>query len=335
MIRLFKLKISLAVGLLFILFFGGTVGYKIMAEISWIDALYMTVITVATVGFREYVGDSNDIKIFTIILIISSLIIIAYSLTVISEYIFSKQTLNHLIAKKMQQELEKISGHVIVCGYGRNGRQAVEKLRGYHKKFVVIEKEEGIQTNIQDTNMLVVKGDASDDGTLHRAGVEKADFLISALPSDADNLFVVLSARQLNPKMTIISRASQDSSFKKLKLAGANHVIMPDKIGGDHMASLVVVPDLTEFLDTLSLVGENSVNIEEICIKDLPGKLEIKSIRDLDLRKTTGCTIIGLKSKDGNYTINPDPDSKLDVNSRIIVLGRPEQIGRLNQLFNI
>lgn len=325
----------MAIGLLFFLFLGGTAGYKFLADISWIDALYMTVITVATVGFREYVGDTDEIKIFTISLIISSLVIIAYSLTVISEYIFSKQILNNLIAKKMQQELEKLSGHVIVCGYGRNGKQAVEKLKGYHKKFVVIEKEEGIQTNIQDTNMLVVKGDASDDETLHRAGVEKADFLISALPSDADNLFVVLSARQLNPKLTIISRASQDSSFKKLKLAGADHVIMPDKIGGDHMASLVVVPDLTEFLDTLSLVGEDSVNIEEICIKDLPGKLEIKSIRDLDLRKTTGCTIIGLKSNDGSYTINPDPDSKLDVNSRIIVLGRPEQIGKLNQLFNI
>lgn len=335
MIRLFKRKISLAIGLLLLLFLGGTAGYKFLADISWIDALYMTVITVATVGFREYVEDTDDIKIFTILLIISSLVIIAYSLTVISEYIFSKQTLNNLIAKKMQQELEKLSGHVIVCGYGRNGKQAVEKLKGYHKKFVVIEKEDGVQVNMQDTSMLVVKGDASDDETLHKAGVEHADFLISALPSDADNLFVVLSARQLNPKLTIISRASQDSSFKKLKLAGANHVIMPDKIGGDHMASLVVVPDLTEFLDTLSLVGEDSVNIEEICIKDLPGKLEIKSIRDLDLRKTTGCTIIGLKSNDGNYTINPDPDSKLDVNSRIIVLGRPEQIGKLNQLFNI
>jgi voltage-gated potassium channel len=335
MIRLFKLKIFVAISLLIVLFLGGTIGYKLMSDISWIDALYMTVITVATVGFREYVEESDEMKIFTITLIISSLIIIAYSLTVISEYIFSKHTLNNIIAKKMQKELDKLSGHVIVCGYGRNGKQAVEKLKGYHKKFVVIEKEEDVQTNIQDTGMLVVKGDASDDETLHRAGVERADFLISALPSDADNLFVVLSARQLNSNMTIISRASQDTSFKKLKLAGANHVIMPDKIGGDHMASLVVVPDLTEFLDTLSIVGENSVNIEEICIKDLPGKLEIKSIRDLDLRKTTGCTIIGLKSKDGNYTINPDPDSKLDINSRIIVLGRPEQIGKLNQLFNI
>lgn len=335
MIRLFKLKIFIAICLLIFLFLGGAIGYKLLSDISWIDALYMTVITVATVGFKEYVGDSDEIKIFTIFLIISSLIIIAYSLTVISEYIFSKHTLNNIMQKKMQKELDKLSSHVIVCGYGRNGKQAVEKLRGYHKKFVVIEKEEGVQMNMQDTSLLVVKGDASDDETLHKAGIERADFLISALPSDADNLFVVLSARQLNPKMTIISRASQDSSFKKLKLAGANHVIMPDKIGGDHMASLVVVPDLTEFLDTLSIVGENAVNIEEICIKDLPGNLEIKSIRDLDLRKTTGCTIIGLKSKDGNYTINPDPDSKLDVNSRIIVLGRPEQIEKLNQLFNI
>ncbi|PKP41839.1 MAG: potassium channel protein [Bacteroidetes bacterium HGW-Bacteroidetes-13] len=335
MIRLFKLKIFIAICLLIFLFLGGAIGYKLLSDISWIDALYMTVITVATVGFKEYVGDSDEIKIFTIFLIISSLIIIAYSLTVISEYIFSKHTLYNIMAKKMQKELDQLSRHVIVCGYGRNGKQAVEKLKGYHKKFVVIEKEEGVQMNRQDTSLLVVKGDASDDETLHKAGIERADFLISALPSDADNLFVVLSARQLNPKMTIISRASQDSSFKKLKLAGANHVIMPDKIGGDHMASLVVVPDLTEFLDTLSIVGENAVNIEEICIKDLPGNLEIKSIRDLDLRKTTGCTIIGLKSKDGTYTINPDPDSKLDINSRIIVLGRPEQIEKLNQLFNI
>lgn len=319
--------------LLLVLFGSATVGYKILAELSWLDALYMSVITIATVGYRELTPDNPVIKAFTIFVIVGGLLVIGYSLSVLTEYLFNKNIFNQIINKKLQQKIDKLSGHIIVCGYGRNGKQAVTKLETYNKPFVIIERDDDLLENLAHEGKFFVKGDAGSDESLIKAGIERAAYLITALPSDADNLYVVLSARQLNAKLVIISRASQDSSYKKLKLAGADNVIMPDKIGGDHMASLVVSPDLTEFIDRISIVGENTVNIEEICIKDLPDGRQIGSIRDLDLRKFTGCTIIGLKNPDGDYIINPNPNTQLNINSRIIVLGNTGQIKKLNQLF--
>ena len=180
-----------------------------------------------------------------------------------------------------------------------------------------------------------VVGNANEDDVLMQAGVDRASCLISALPNDADNLFVVLSARQINDTMNIISRASLETSYKKLKLAGANSVILPDKIGGDHMASLVVVPDLLEFIDNLSIVGKSNINLEEISVEKLYDTTNVKTIRDLDLRKKTGCNVIGYKDVNGEYIINPEADQKLTPKSKVIVLGRPEQINKLNTLYNI
>jgi voltage-gated potassium channel len=178
-------------------------------------------------------------------------------------------------------------------------------------------------------------GNANEDEVLFEAGIEKASTLISALPSDADNLFVVLSARQINKEMVIISRASQETSYNKLKLAGANNVILPDKIGGDHMASLVVIPDLIEFIDNLGILGKRNINIEEVKVEQLYNASQERTIKDLDLRKKTGCTVIGFKDDKGEYIVNPEADTKLIPGSKIIVLGRPEQIQKLNSEYNI
>ncbi len=146
---------------------------------------------------------------------------------------------------------------------------------------------------------------------------------------------MVLSARQINKKLHIISRASQETSYSKLKLAGANNVILPDRIGGDHMASLVVIPDLVEFIDNLSIIGKDSINIEEVPVEKLYDPSKPKSIKEFDLRHKTGCTVIGYKSPEGEYIVNPDANRLLVPKSKIIVLGRPEQIHKLNNLYDI
>ena len=186
-----------------------------------------------------------------------------------------------------------------------------------------------------EEDILFVEGDVNEDEVLVEAGIKRAQYLVTALPDDALNLFVVLSARQMNSQLFIISRASIATSVKKLQFAGANKVIMPDKIGGDHMASLVVMPDLITFMDQLSTEGGDTTNLEEVEIKDFRDQLDCKSIRDLDLRKKTGCTIIGYVHPDGKYVINPEPELNLETNGKVIVLGRPEQIQRLNQMFHI
>ena len=228
-----------------------------------------------------------------------------------------------------------MNNHIIICGYGRNGKQAAKKLLAHNKSFVIIEKDKMVIEKYQDENLSFVHGNANEDETLYSSGITKASTLISALPDDADNLFVVLSARQINKSLNIISRASHETSYKKLKFAGANNVIMPDRIGGDHMASLVVVPDLIEFIDNLSIVGNTNINIEEIPVNKLYDTSIVKTISDLDLRKKSGCSVIGFKTVDGNYEVNPEANTKLVEGSKIIVLGRPDQIQKLNSTYNL
>ncbi len=334
MIRLFRSKIYIAIALMLSVLLVGSLGYHFIAKLSWLNAFYMTIITVTTVGFNEVGPLGTEGKIFTVFLIISSVFIFAYAISVITEYLFSKNQLQLLKTKKVRKMINSLSNHVIVCGYGRNGMQAVERLKAYKKPFVVIENDKDIIQRYEG-DVLFVEGDANEDEILLSAGVQEAQYLIVTLPDDAANLFVVLSARQLNNKLFIISRASQLTSQKKLKLAGADKVIMPDKIGGDHMASLVVIPDLITFMDKLSTEGEHTTNLEEVAIEDFANQMECNSLRDLDLRRKTGCTIIGYIEPNGNYIINPEADLPLEPNSKVIVLGRPEQIKKLNQMFHL
>ena len=334
-LKLFKSKINTAISLLILLFFTGVFGFKLMSGYSWIDAVYMTVITVTTVGFGEVQPLDPQAKIFTVFLILTSVVIVGYAFKIITEYIISRNDISELKHKKMQKQIDSLSNHIIICGFGRNGKQAAKKLIMHKRSFVVIESNKELIEKHQNDTILFVWGNANDDEVLQLAGVDRAECLISALPSDSDNVFVVLSARQMNTNIRIISRASNESSYSKLKLAGANNVILPDKIGGDHMASLVVVPDLLEFIDNLSIIGNGSINIEEIAAEELYDTSVIKTIQDLQLRKNTGCSVIGYKSESGEYVINPEASQKLAPKSKVIVLGRPEQIQNLNFTYNI
>jgi voltage-gated potassium channel len=334
MIKFFRSKIYLALVLIVVVLLFGMLGYRYITDYSWIDALYMTIITVTTVGFSEVRPMGPEGKIFTILLIVTSVFIVGFAISVVTEYILGRNSLQILKKKRVKKTIDSLSNHVVVCGFGRNGMQASERLKAYNKPFVIIERKKEIIDRHDDT-VLFVEGDANDDEVLLTAGIERAQFLITALPDDATNLFVVLSARQLNKNLFIISRASLVNSQKKLLLAGANKVIMPDKIGGDHMASLVVMPDLITFMDKLSMEGEHTTNLEEVAIEDFADQVECNSLRDLDLRRKTGCTIIGYITPEGEYIINPEADLKLQPKSKVIVLGRPEQIKKLNEMFHI
>ncbi|CAZ94727.1 Calcium-gated potassium channel [Zobellia galactanivorans] len=334
MIQLFRSKVYIALALMLGVLSLGVFGYRYLSDLTWVDALYMTIITVTTVGFSEVGPMDTQEKIFTVVLIVLSVFIFAFAISVITEYILSRSSLQELKRKKVKNKIDSLSGHVIVCGFGRNGMQAVERLRAYEKPFVVIEKDREVIEKYEE-ELLFVEGDANEDEILLAAGLDRAQHLITALPDDAANLFVVLSARQLNKDLFIVTRASLVTSQKKLLLAGADKVIMPDKIGGDHMASLIVMPDLITFMDKLGVEGEHTTNLEEVAIEDFKDQVECNSLRDLDLRKRTGCTIIGYIEPDGNYIINPEADLQLQPKSKVIVLGRPEQIRKLNEMFRI
>jgi len=311
----------------------GVLGYMYLSNDTFVNALYMTIITITTVGFGEIHPLSQDEKLFTIFLILMSIVILGLIASVITQYVASDELFERIKFKKVQKKINQLKKHTIVCGYGRNGKQAVVKLKKYSKSLVIIENDEALVSEIENENLLCIHGNATNDDVLIKAGIMNASNLITTLPSDADNLFVVLSARQLNKNLTIVSRASDDPSDSKLRIAGANNVIMPDKLGGDHMASLLVTPDIVEFVDMLAVDSDNATHLEEIIVENLPKEFLSKSIRDLDLRRKTGCTVIGFKTPGNEYLINPEADTELVSNSKLIVLGSLEQIQNLNKLF--
>jgi voltage-gated potassium channel len=328
-------KLIVAISLLFFMLFVGVVGFKLSMSLSWVDALYMTVITITTVGYREISEPSQEAKLFIVFFILISVIVVGYAFSAITEYLLSSNSLAKIRMKRKLKYLKSMENHIIVCGYGRNGKQAAHRLQNYNRELIIIEKNQQVIDDALLDGEHFYRGNANEDEVLINVGIERASTLITALPEDADNLFVVLSARQLNKNLKIISRASEESSYQKLKLAGADNVILPDKIGGQHMASLVVSPDLIEFWDNLSYGGSEGVNLEQISFEQMFDGQRNCTIIDLNLRKKTGCTIIGYKAPDGNYTVNPDPKLQLLPGSKIIVVGNAQQIAKLQKVYRI
>jgi voltage-gated potassium channel len=300
-----------------------------------VDAFYMTIITVSTVGFKEVQPLSVEGRVFTAFLIIFSFGIFAYTVSYITRYIVNGDLHNYFKNYKVDAYIDRISDHVIVCGYGRNGAQAVKTLLAYGKECVIIENNDSILERLKEANLLYIKGDATDEKTLIRSGIKRAKAIISTLPNDAANVFVVLTARELAANIKIISRASEDSSEKKLRIAGSDNVIMPDKVGGAHMGSLVVTPDVYEFLDHISVMGSNEVNLEEISYSNIPVQYQGKPLKELDESYDSGCLIIGYKTIDGEYQVNPSRDLILVPGCKIFVLGTESQIRQINTFFRI
>ena len=329
-------KVYYAIFLLILIIFIGTIGFMIVEGWTFFESFYMTIITISTVGFNEVHSMSDAGKLFTSFLIITSFGTFAYAVSAITSYIVGGEYIQYFREYKTLKKVETMENHTIVCGYGRVGKSAAHDLQFYKKDFVVIESD-GELTESPEQEVTFVRGDATDDLILVKSGILEAEAIITALPKDADNLFVVLSARELNPKLKIISRASSYSSMRKLRIAGADNVIMPDTVGGAHMASLIVNPDVMEFLDLIKVQGKSSINLEEITFQELPADLRNTTLDELQSRTESqaGCNFIGFRTPDGDYIINPPKDTKVLPNSKLFVLGNPDQIRALNNLFGI
>jgi voltage-gated potassium channel len=319
----------LTIGLLLSIIAIGTLGYSLLG-FTPSEAVYQTIITIATVGFEEVHQLDNTGMWFTTLLVVVSIGVFFYAVTSFTRYIVEGVFMNSYKDTKVKRKIEKISDHVVICGYGRNGKQAAIELSQHKVKVVVIEKQPEIVQLLRDTpGMLYVEGDADDEEVLKLAHLESARAMITTLPEDADNLFVVLSARELNPDMKIISRASVDNSDRKLKRAGATNVIMPDKIGGQRMAKLVAQPDVVEFIELMLLQSIDSVVLEEISCHTLASCFAGKSISELDHKNTSGANVVGLKREDNSYLINPVPETILTSSDKLFALGARTQINQL------
>jgi voltage-gated potassium channel len=307
----------------------GSIGYRFLG-FTTSEAIYQTIITIATVGFEEVHPLDTRGMWFTSVLVIFSFGIFAYAVTTFTRFIVEGVFRNTFKDNKVKRKIDRISNHVVLCGYGRNGKQAAWELLQHDVPLVVVEKDPDIVQSLRETpGMLYVEGDAEDENILRQANIESARAMITTLPVDADNLFVVLTAKELNPGMKIISRASLENSDVKLKRAGASNVIMPDRIGGQRMAKLVAQPDIVEFLEIILLQSAENVILEEISCQKLASCYVNKSILELDIRNTSGANIIGMKREDKSYLINPHPETTLKSSDKLFALGTRSQIQQL------
>ena len=323
----------LAISLIIILVSIGVIGYMNIEQYTFIEALYMTIITVSTVGFEEVHSLSASGMLFTVILITISIGIFGFVLTSITRFVFDGVFKNYYKDNKVRRKISNLENHVIICGYGRVGRQATQDLIEHNVDVIVIDKDEEEIENLREKeNVLFIHGDATVDEIMEAANIHTAQALITTLPKDADNLFVVLSAKVLNKNLKIISRASDEHSDIKLKRAGATNIIMPDKIGGQRMAKLIAQPDIVEFLEYILIQDANDVNLEEISCIDLHPDFHNKKIGELGIRNKSGANIIGMKDSDNIYTFNPSADSPLKPDYMLFVLGTKQQIQAFRDL---
>jgi len=315
-----------------IVFTIGLTGFHFIEGYGFIDSLYMTVLSVSTVGFEVVRPLSPEGKLFVSFLIIFSLGSFTYVGSSLVRFFLDGEFLKNLKTNRVSKRIEKLTDHVIICGYGRNGEQAALELTDHHQPFVIIERRENVIARIQDDpNLLFVQGDATNEEVLRTAGIDRARALIATTPNDADNMFVVLTARSVNPNLRIISRASEIGSDIKLRRAGATNVIMPERMGGQRMARLVTQPDVVEFMEYILLQRNRDISIQEVHCQKMAKNNLGKTIGELNLGSVTGTTIIGLKNAEGKYVFNPGGDYTLSIQDQLFVLGSPEQVKNLNK----
>lgn len=321
-------RLFLAIFLMTASIFIGIIGYMIIEKFSMLDAFYMTVVTISTVGYREVQPLSEDGKLFTSFYIISNLLFFAFLVSTVAKYFFEGE-LNKIYNIIMKgREVSKLKGHLIVCGYGRNGRRAALELKNSRKKFLIIEKDEHVLERFPDAAKTYnfFMGDATQDEVLIDAGIKRATTIITTLPSDSENVFITLTARTMNPEINIISRASDEKVEKKLMRAGANHVVMPDALGGYHMAHIVTKPFIVEFVEMLSGFGSSEYTLDEITYQQVKHEFRDKTLSELDIRKKTGATVFGFKDAKKGIIFHPDPRTKFSKDDIMIILGNEDSI---------
>jgi voltage-gated potassium channel len=315
----------------------GVAGFHWIEGYGLIDASYMTIITMSTVGF-EVLGEnglSQEGKVFVIFLIIFTIGVFAYTVTTITTYIVEGEIRNLFKGYRVNKEISKIKNHIVICGLGRNGRQAALELLHEREPFVIIEYNQEVidEFTAEFPNALVLKGDATDEETLVAANVKQAKGAISALADDAANVFVTLSIRQLNPNLPVVARASNESTIKKLQIAGANKVVLPNVLGGRQMAKVLTKPALMDFVDLVTGQGQFHLNLEMFDCGENP-KVVGKTMIELNIRSLTGVLVLGLQDTGGNFQMNPDAHRKIERNEKLFLIGTDEQISQFWKVYS-
>ncbi len=321
-----QIKIAVLLWLMVVVI--GTSGYMIIEGWNLFDSIYMTIISITTTGYREVYPLSNTGKVFTLFVIILGVVTIAYiggrmAQFFVESYVFRR--------RRMAKRLKMLQHHYIVCGFGRMGRKICEELAVNQAQFVVIEKDEKETGHLQDLNYIHLEGDATDDEVLLKAGIKQAKGLVAVLPTEAENVFTTLSARVLNPKIFIVSRAVEEETESKLLKAGANRVVKPYEIGGHRMTQVLLRPGVVDFIDIIAREKRFDLQIEEIDVK--AGSVLVgQTLAQSPIRNKLNIIIVAIFRSDGNVIYNPQSSAVIQDNNKLIVIGEEKNIKLLVKL---
>ncbi len=321
-----QIKHALLLLLAVILF--GTFGYTLIENWDLFDALYMTIISITTTGYREVHPLSQFGKIFTLLVIILGVVTIAYTGGRVAQFFVETYVLRR---RRMTKKLKELKDHYIICGFGRMGKKICFELAESKAPFVVIEKNPEEIEMLNNLNYLYVEGDATDDNVLLQAGIKRAKGLVAVLPTEAENVFATLSARVINPNIFIVSRAVEEETESKLLKAGANRVVKPYEIGGHRMAQVLLRPGVVDFIDIIARDKRFDLTIEEIEVrKDSP--LIGQALTDSPIRNKLNTIIVAIYGTDGNIVYNPQSQTVIKENDKLIVIGEEKNIQQLRVL---
>ena len=317
-------RIQLALGLVLGVILAGTIGY-VGLGFGVLDAVYQTVTTITTVGFREVHPLDQAGKIFTIVLILAGVGTVLYAFGVVLETLVEGHLRRHFERRRMERNIARMTGHTIVCGWGRVGRAVGGYLSGQGAEVVVVDLD---ATRVAQIPYPALVGDVTDDEVLRMAGLMRARALVTAINTDAENVYVTLSARALRPDLVIVARARTEESESKLLRAGATRVVNPQRIGGQRIAAAALQPNVVEFLDVVMHDGSLEFRLEEVSIR--PGsRLAGRTLDDADVGETTGALVLALRDGDGAFLANPPRHTPLAAGQVLIAIGTEQQLSSL------
>lgn len=309
----------------------GTIGFHETLHESWFQSFYRGVVTVTLTGLDSAPANEGS-RIISLVLVAAGLTIIGYAGAVIVEATAGGVVTGALAERRRRRAIEQLHDHFIICGYGRVGRRVAEEFRAAGVRYVVLDFHEDAIAAARDDGVLMVEGDATRDENLNRAGLDRARGLVAASDSDADNLYVVLSARSVRPDLTIVARASRADSEKKLTLAGADRVVLPYTAAGRVMANLVLKPQVTAFVDVVTTAAGPDLELAEIEVRRTSSAAG-RTIRDLRIRHETGALVVSLRKSDGSFDTTFEPDTPIEAGDVLIGVGSPDEIQALEDLF--
>jgi voltage-gated potassium channel len=324
-------RVIYAIAVLVAVVVGGTVAFHESLDETWVQSVYRTMVTISLAGL-DTVPRNDEARAVSIVLVLAGITIFAYIATVLVEGIAGGVFTGAIAERRRQREIERLSDHYIICGYGRVGRRIAAEFHDEGVTFVVLDFSPDAIAAAREANVLYVEGTGTEDEDLREAGLERARGLVASSDSDADNLYITLSARNVRPELLIVARASDEDAAKNMRLAGADRVVQPYSTAGKEMAKLVLRPQVAAFLDIVSTSGGPDLLFEEIEIKETCGEAG-KTIRDIGIRERTGAMVVALRKHDGTFDATPQPDATLEVGDVMIAAGAPDELRLLEELF--